>query len=103
MEADVKALQRKDLSPPERLATQLRLEEKRIVAGTMDAVRRRLDPIRGIPTKSGALQDPNQVPARSFFAAEFSLPAKSRAVQTPTRRNPARSLLTSSLHLRSPL
>eukprot|EP00208_Stichococcus_sp_RCC1054_P004802 CAMPEP_0206140612 /NCGR_PEP_ID=MMETSP1473-20131121/10038_1 /ASSEMBLY_ACC=CAM_ASM_001109 /TAXON_ID=1461547 /ORGANISM="Stichococcus sp, Strain RCC1054" /LENGTH=455 /DNA_ID=CAMNT_0053534817 /DNA_START=485 /DNA_END=1852 /DNA_ORIENTATION=- len=70
MEADVKALQRKDLSPPERLATQLRLEEKRIVAGTMDAVRRRLDPIRGIPTKSGALQDPNQDFLEMFQAIE---------------------------------
>jgi histone-lysine N-methyltransferase SETD3 len=25
----------------------------------MDAVRRRLAPIRGIPTKSGGMQDPN--------------------------------------------
>lgn len=30
---------------------QLRLGEKRILRGTMDGVRRRLAPIRGIPTK----------------------------------------------------
>ena len=40
---------------------QLRMEEKRIVSGTMDAVRARLAPIRGIPTKQGNLQDPNSV------------------------------------------
>lgn len=33
---------------------QLRLDEKRILRGTMDGVRRRLAPIRGIPTKVGA-------------------------------------------------
>lgn len=37
------------------------MEEKRIVGGTMDAVRARLAPIRGIPTKQGNLADPNQV------------------------------------------
>jgi len=31
------------------------------VGGTMDAVRARLAPIRGIPTKQGNLADPNQV------------------------------------------
>ena len=40
---------------------QLRMEEKRIVSGSMDAVRARLAPIRGIPTKQGNLQDPNSV------------------------------------------
>jgi hypothetical protein len=40
---------------------QLRMEEKRIVSSTMDAVRARLAPIRGIPTKQGNLQDPNSV------------------------------------------
>lgn len=43
---------------------QLRMEEKRIVSGTMDAVRARLAPIRGIPTKQGNLQDPNSVGRR---------------------------------------
>ena len=37
------------------------MEEKRIVSSTMDAVRARLAPIRGIPTKQGNLQDPNSV------------------------------------------
>lgn len=40
---------------------QLRMEEKRIVSSTMDAVRARLAPIRGIPTKQGNMQDPNSV------------------------------------------
>ena len=35
------------------LAAKLRLAEKQILAATMDAVRRRLAPIRGIPTKQG--------------------------------------------------
>ena len=44
----------------ERLAARLRLGEKRIVQSFMDAVRRRLAPIRGIPTKGGGMEDPNQ-------------------------------------------
>ncbi|GIL70833.1 hypothetical protein Vretimale_3919 [Volvox reticuliferus] len=58
-EEDVKIAQDPDLAPKERLAVKLRLGEKRIINATMEAVRRRLAPIRGIPTKSGALQDPN--------------------------------------------
>eukprot|EP00798_Chlamydomonas_sp_ICE-L_P020004 gene20004-26717_t len=42
-----------DLSPKERLAVKQRLTEKRLVSATMDAVRRRLAPIRGVPTKAG--------------------------------------------------
>ncbi|PSC76514.1 U3 small nucleolar ribonucleo MPP10 [Micractinium conductrix] len=56
---DIKDLQRTDLTPRQRLAAQLRLGEKRILRGTMDGVRRRLAPIRGIPTKGGGMQDPN--------------------------------------------
>ena len=59
MEEDVKDLQRTDLSQRERMAAMLRLSEKRILRGTMDGVRTRLAPIRGIPTKSGGMQDPN--------------------------------------------
>lgn len=44
------------LSPKERLAVKLRLSEKRIISSTMDAVRQRLAPVRGIPTKSGQMQ-----------------------------------------------
>ena len=58
-EDDLKDLQRRDLSRRQRLAAALKVSEKRILRGTMDGVRRRLAPIRGIPTKSGGLQDPN--------------------------------------------
>jgi histone-lysine N-methyltransferase SETD3 len=58
-EDDLKDLQRNDLSRRKRLAAVLKVSEKRILRGTMDGVRRRLAPIRGIPTKSGTLQDPN--------------------------------------------
>ncbi|GLC74385.1 hypothetical protein PLESTF_001507400 [Pleodorina starrii] len=58
-EEDVKIAQQPGLSPKERLAVRLRLGEKRIINATMEAVRRRLAPIRGIPTKAGQLADPN--------------------------------------------
>lgn len=58
-EEDVKVLQRRDLSAKERVAAVLRLSEKQILGGTMTGVRRRLAPIRGIPTKKGGMQDPN--------------------------------------------
>ena len=51
LEEDVKLLQGRDLTPEQRLAAQLRVAEKRILSGTMGGVRRRLAPIRGIPTK----------------------------------------------------
>ena len=56
------------------------MEEKRIVSGTMDAVRARLAPIRGIPTKQGNLQDPNSVSlagaqATCAAATKLRLPA----------------------------
>ncbi|KAL4859859.1 Nucleolar GTP-binding protein 1 [Chlorella vulgaris] len=70
---DVKDLQRRDLTPKQRLAAQLRLGEKRILSGTMGGVRRRLAPIRGIPTKSGGMQDPNADFAEIFETLE-SLP-----------------------------
>ncbi len=47
------------LSPQERVAAQLRAAEKRILAETMAAVRRRLAPIRGTPTKGGKMDLPN--------------------------------------------
>ena len=47
------------MSRRERVAAQLRMAEKRVLRGTMDGVRRRLAPIRGIPTKDGSLGDPN--------------------------------------------
>lgn len=59
-EEDVKLLQvPQELGPKEKLAGRLRLAEKTILSETMDAVRQRLAPIRGIPTKQG-MTDPNQ-------------------------------------------
>lgn len=58
-EEDMKSLQQQDLSPRERLANKLRLAEKKVLSKTMDAMRKRLAPIRGIPTKQGNLTDPN--------------------------------------------
>ena len=58
-EDDLKDLQRRDIGRRERVAAALKVAEKRILRGTMDGVRRRLAPIRGIPTKAGTLQDPN--------------------------------------------
>ena len=59
-EEDMKTLQQDDLSPQQRLAVQQRLSEKQILQATTDAIRARLAPVRGIPTKSGNLEDPNQ-------------------------------------------
>lgn len=59
LEEDIKINQGMDLSRREKLAVKLRLSEKRIISATMDAVRQRLAPIRGIVTKSG-MQDVNQ-------------------------------------------
>ncbi|GFR43931.1 hypothetical protein Agub_g5069, partial [Astrephomene gubernaculifera] len=73
-EEDVKTAQQAELGAKERLAVRLRLGEKRILNATMDAVRRRLAPIRGIPTKSGAMQDPNSDLKEMFDALE-SLPS----------------------------
>ena len=58
-EDDTKLLQDRGLPLRARLAARLRLAEKRILQGTLDAVRRRLAPIRGIPTRDGGLRDAN--------------------------------------------
>lgn len=57
-EEDIKLLQG-PLPAIERLAVQVRLQEKRILLATTDAIRTRLAPIRGVPTKSGKMVDPN--------------------------------------------
>jgi hypothetical protein len=59
-EEDLKLLQNRELPPEERLAILQRSSEKEILLATIDAVRRRLAPIRGIPTKKGNMEDPNQ-------------------------------------------
>ena len=53
MEDEVKLLQDPTLTVEERQAGALRLAEKRILNEVMASVRRRLAPIRGIPTKKG--------------------------------------------------
>lgn len=68
-------MQRPDLTGRERLAARLRLGEKTILSQTMDAVRRRLAPIRGVPTKSGKMADPNQ-DIREVFDFIDELPKK---------------------------
>ncbi|CAL8465053.1 g4588 [Coccomyxa elongata] len=77
-EEDLKLLQQAGLSERERLAARLRMAEKRILQGTLDAVRRRLAPIRGIPTKGGGLTDPNADLKEVFDVIETlpSLPGK---------------------------
>ncbi len=62
LEDDLKLVQqaaRQGLTTQQWLAARQRLSEKKILSDTMDAVRRRLAPIRGIPTKGGGMQDPN--------------------------------------------
>lgn len=59
-EDDTKLLQSDELPPDQRLAVLQRCSEKDILLATNDAIRTRLAPIRGIPTKSGKLEDPNQ-------------------------------------------
>jgi histone-lysine N-methyltransferase SETD3 len=72
-EAEVKNLQRPELGARERLAARLRLGEKRVLRGTMDGVRRRLAPIRGVPTKKG-MEDPN-ADFKEIFDAFEAIPA----------------------------
>lgn len=60
LEEDMKLLQAgSELSAQEYAAAALRLAEKRILTETMAAVRRRLAPIRGVPTKGGRMDVPN--------------------------------------------
>ena len=58
-EDDLKTLQRQDSTRREKTAARLRLAEKSVLQGTLDAVRRRLAPIRGVPTKDGSMTDAN--------------------------------------------
>ncbi|DBA68672.1 TPA: hypothetical protein ACH3X2_013468 [Trebouxia sp. C0005] len=59
IEDEMKLLQNKKLTERQRAAAQLRFSEKVILQKTLDAVRRRLAPIRGIPTKGGKMVSPN--------------------------------------------
>lgn len=64
------SLQAPDLAGNARLAARLRMAEKTILTQFMDAVRRKLAPVRGIPTKSGQMQDPNSDLKEIFDAIE---------------------------------
>ena len=77
-EDDLKTLQRPDSSPREKVAARLRLAEKSVLQGTLDAVRRRLAPIRGVPTKDGSMTDANADLLEIFGALEAlpSVPGK---------------------------
>jgi len=73
-EFELLQLKEKGLSVRQRAAAKLRLAEKRLINATTTAVRRRLAPIRGIPTKQG-LEDPNADLLEIFDAIE-NLPNK---------------------------
>ena len=73
-EFELLQLKEKGLSARQRVAAKLRLAEKRLINATTTAVRRRLAPIRGIPTKQG-LEDPNADLLEIFDAIE-NLPNK---------------------------
>ena len=73
-EYDTVLLNRGGLRAREKLAVKQRLVEKRILRSTMDSVRRRLAPIRGVPTKQG-MEDPNDE-IREIFEAIENLPQK---------------------------
>ena len=79
-EYDVVLLDRGELSPIERLGIQQRLAEKKILRKTMDTIRRRLAPIRGIPTKTGTMEDPNQDITEMFDQIENVIPNAKAAV-----------------------
>jgi len=82
MEEEVKRLQQPALmSSQELLACKLRLGEKTILQETMSAVRRRLAPIRGIPTKSGKMEDPNADLLEIFDTLEAIPNAPKKAIE----------------------
>jgi len=64
----------KKLSLREIETAKLRMAEKKLIGATMTAVRKRLAPIRGIPTKQG-MEDPNQ-DLLDIFSAIESIPNK---------------------------
>ncbi|KAI8470254.1 MAG: rubisco small subunit N-methyltransferase [Monoraphidium minutum] len=74
LEEEIKELQSPNLVGRARLAARLRFAEKTILTQFMDAVRRKLAPVRGIPTKSGGMQDPNS-DLKEIFDVIESIPA----------------------------
>jgi len=73
-EFELLQLKEKGLTERQISAARLRLSEKKLINATTTAVRRRLAPIRGIPTKQG-LEDPNADLIEIFDAIE-NLPNK---------------------------
>eukprot|EP00250_Pteridium_aquilinum_P008157 c17723_g1_i1 orf=616-2127(-) len=59
LDEEIRMLNKKDISSKERVAAKLRVCEQRILSNTMAALRTRLGPIRGVPTKGGAMKDPH--------------------------------------------
>lgn len=57
LDDEIGLLNSKDISPKERVAAKFRVCEQRILSNTMAALRSRLAPIRGIPTKGGSMKD----------------------------------------------
>ena len=73
-EFELLQLKETNISERQMTAAKLRLGEKRLINATTTAVRKRLAPIRGIPTKQG-LEDPNADLLEIFDAIE-NLPNK---------------------------
>lgn len=59
LDDEVRLLNSTDISPKEKVAAKLRCYQQKILSNTMAALRTRLSPIRGAPTKSGSMKDPN--------------------------------------------
>lgn len=59
LDDEIRLVNSKDISPKENVAAKIRMCEQKILNNTMAALRNRLTPIRGIPTKGGSLKDPN--------------------------------------------
>jgi len=74
-------VQGKELTGRARLGRRQCVSEMQILSSTMDAVRRKLAPIRGIPTKAGGMQDPNAGGARGRAARAALSRSACRGVQ----------------------
>eukprot|EP00898_Chlorokybus_atmophyticus_P001556 jgi/Chlat1/2400/Chrsp17S02659 len=79
-EENIKLLQNKDISERTRLAALFRSCEQQILMATLDALRTRLAPIRGIPTKGGKMEDPNADLVEIFDKMEQVISAPGRMI-----------------------
>lgn len=102
-EDDLKMLQDPGLTGKERVACEMRLVEKRIINGFMDGVRRKLAPIRGIPTKGGGMQDPNADLVEIFDTIEVSRGVRDDGdYPLPHSRSPRNLAAPSDINARFP-